>query len=300
MTGMRFARPVLMLCMLLSSFLLQQATSTTPIVLMHGITDNTSRLAHVVSYLQQQLPGVYVHNAEIGDGKWDSIFWGVLHQVNALCSELKADPKLAGGFNLIGFSQGGIINRGYLELCNDPPVKNFVSWVSPQMGVYGVPVLGDYTYLNETLDEIADCCAYDPWAQDNLSFFGYWRDPYALPTYVDKCVYLSPLNNERSIKNPTYKQNVLSLKNFIMGYSLIDDILIPKETGWFGTYAANSTTVVVPLEQQTFYINDWIGLRTLSETGRLLRFTTTCAHNDYDTSCFDSYFTKYVLPFLKD
>ena len=37
--------------------------------------------------------------------------------------------------------------------------------------------------------------------------------------------------------------------------------LIPRETGWFGTYAANSDTTIVPLENQPFYVNDWIGLR---------------------------------------
>jgi hypothetical protein len=35
--------------------------------------------------------------------------------------------------------QGAILMRGYLERCNQPKVKNFISWVSPQMGVYGVP-----------------------------------------------------------------------------------------------------------------------------------------------------------------
>ncbi len=80
------------------------------------------------------------------------------------CKALAADPNLAGGFNSIGVSQvktfldkvnlvrpagadcvrrdpiqGAILMRGYLERCNQPKIKNFISWVSPQMGVYGVP-----------------------------------------------------------------------------------------------------------------------------------------------------------------
>jgi palmitoyl-protein thioesterase len=41
---------------------------------------------------------------------------------------------------------------------------------------------------------------------------------------VQEKVFLSDINNEREEKNPTYKQNVLSLENFIMGYSTIDAV----------------------------------------------------------------------------
>jgi hypothetical protein len=35
--------------------------------------------------------------------------------------------------------------------------------------------VGHWEYLNVTLDEIADCCVYQDWAQSLLSFAGYWR-----------------------------------------------------------------------------------------------------------------------------
>jgi hypothetical protein len=42
--------------------------------------------------------------------------------------------------------------RGYLERCNQPKIKNFISWVSPQMGVYGVPnVRGVLPYITTHL-----------------------------------------------------------------------------------------------------------------------------------------------------
>jgi hypothetical protein len=62
--------------------------------------------------------------------------------VELICKALAADPNLAGGINVLGTSQGGILMRGYLERCNNPPVKNFISWVAPMMGVYGCPVVG--------------------------------------------------------------------------------------------------------------------------------------------------------------
>jgi hypothetical protein len=110
--------------------------------------------------------------------------------------------------------QGAILMRGYLERCNQPKIKNFIAWVSPQMGVYGVPNVrrppislpviavcshhsppgecrklvvtltrgvqyGSWKYLNVTLDDIADCCIYDDWAQELFSFAGYWRGTVA-------------------------------------------------------------------------------------------------------------------------
>jgi hypothetical protein len=35
--------------------------------------------------------------------------------------------------------------------------------------------VGHWEYLNATLDDIADCCVYEQWAQDLFSFAGYWR-----------------------------------------------------------------------------------------------------------------------------
>jgi palmitoyl-protein thioesterase len=269
----------------------------TPVVLMHGIADTNASMAHMKHLIEQKLPGVYVRALEITtyDG---SIFTGIDLQVEMACKALAADPNLAGGFNSIGVSQGAILMRGYLERCNQPKVKNFISWVSPQMGVYGVPNWGSWEYLNVTLDDIADCCIYDEWAQDVFSFAGYWRDPFALAEYVQRKIFLSDINNEREEKNPIYKQRILDLESFVMSYSTIDEVLIPRETGWFGAFANNSVASVVPLDEQPMYKYDWIGLRTLHETGRLHRFTTSCVHNDYAGPCFEQYFIPNVLPIL--
>jgi len=269
----------------------------TPVVLMHGITADNGTMSHVVSLLQQHIPGIYVKAPNLG-GWWDSIFTGMDEMVDKFCSELKADPNLQGGINLIGFSQGGPVTRGYLERCNNPPVKNYVGWVSPQGGVYGVPKVGHIKYLNWTLDDLADCCVYDDWVQDLISWAGYWRDPYELSNYEQNCKFLPDIDNARSAKNPTYKTNVLSLKNFIMSYSLVDETLIPPQTGWFGVYAPNQEYNVVPLEERRIWTEDWIGLKTLNATGRLHRFTTECSHGDYSSSCFDKYFMENVFPYL--
>jgi hypothetical protein len=44
--------------------------------------------------------------------------------------------------------------------------------------------VGHWQYLNVTLDEIADCCIYQNWAQNLLSFAGYWRGNHSLSTFT--------------------------------------------------------------------------------------------------------------------
>ncbi|MDR3738002.1 MAG: hypothetical protein P4L40_03190 [Terracidiphilus sp.] len=56
-------------------------------------------------------------------------------QVDQFAAAVRADPKLADGFNVVGLSQGGLIVRAYVEQYNDPPVYNLVS-------ICGVQVCG--------------------------------------------------------------------------------------------------------------------------------------------------------------
>ena len=96
-------------------------------------------MSHTEQWIQEDFPGIYIHNAEIGNGKRDSLLMNINKQVDELASQLLADPKLQQGFNMVCHSQGGLLCRAYVERYNDPPVYNFMSWAGPQDGVYGVP-----------------------------------------------------------------------------------------------------------------------------------------------------------------
>merc|ERR1719414_680285 len=60
-------------------------------------------------------------------------------QVDQFARVVRADPKLAQGFNAIGFSQGNTVIRGYIHRYNSPPVKSFVSMHGVIMGVAAIP-----------------------------------------------------------------------------------------------------------------------------------------------------------------
>eukprot|EP01137_Pigoraptor_chileana_P011287 Opistho-2@61897 len=289
-----------------------------PIAIMHGISASASSLDFMAKFIAEKVPGIYVKNLEVGNGDVDSFFMPMEKQVDSLCRQLKEDTNLAGGFNLLGVSQGGLVARGYLERCNDPPVHTFISWVSPQAGQYGVPIVNDAcnkvtknaTYC-ELLDDIFNKISYAGALQAHVTFAEYWKDPFALTEYATDSRYLADINNERGLAcpdddtacfrgsvNATYKNNMLALENFLLIHSAVDDTLVPMATSAWGFYAPGDLTQIIPLEDSYIYRNDVNGLRTLDATGRLRRFTTMCAHADYSSECFQKYFGDFVVPFL--
>jgi len=257
----------------------------------------------VVELLERLFPGIYVHNLVIGDHteQGASLFWSMGKQINSICEQLRDDPMLNNTkINVVGFSQGGVGLRGFLERCNYPPVRNFISWHAPQGGQFGCPGINGVPGFNITCARLFSCCTYTELTQNQLSVAEYWITPFRYEDYVEKSRLLADIDNLRPNKNETYKQNMLSLENFVMSMSSVETVLNPPESSWFGFYAPGQADIVQPLEDMDMYKNDWNGLRTLAETGRLHRFMTDCPHSDFGSQCFDHYFIANVVPFLNN
>ncbi|KAL8154765.1 hypothetical protein AgCh_000209 [Apium graveolens] len=90
-----------------------------------------------------------------------------------------------------------------------------------------------------------------------------------------------------------------------------DIILIPRETALFGYYKDGSWSTILPAQKVTsvpesdnqslyprtkLYLEDWIGLRTLDEAGKVKFITLSGRHLEISSSDMK----KYVLPYLKD
>jgi len=298
-----------------------------PIVLLHGISSEKSELTSVANWLSDNLPN-QIYNIEIGNGKLDSMFKTMDWQLNELCYEIYNIQELANGFHFIGMSQGGLLARGYVERCNKYPVINLITWVSPHGGVYG---------FDEKYFEFNN--VYKPFYQNIYSFSGYWKDPYRYNMYLAGASYLPYLNNEKYNKHstgsyPEYpvmydilfdyeymennydyqlidwfpeqnKENMLSLKNFVMIWSPNDDVLSPPESGKFSFYKIMESILeyeepltVLDLFDSEQFIEDWIGLRTLWESNRLHILATNCTHSGHKTAeCFPQ-LEELTFPFL--
>lgn len=258
-----------------------------PTVLMHGLTASSDKLDGVKGWIEADYPGMYVKNVEIGDGSIDSIFWGLEHQVAEFARQIRADPELKDGFNAIGHSQGGIITRAYVAFYNDPPVHNLIAWSGPEGGVFGIPEINSLI-CNDTicplLDEIADDLINGRWTeqvmQDNIGPAAYWRDPYNLTDYA-KLTLLAKMNNEIPNKNKTVKENMLKLNLFATAKADKDYVVIPPSAAWFNFFADNSNTTVIDYKDSEAYKEDWIGLKTLDESKRWIRWEVPCKHGDY-------------------
>ncbi len=261
--------------------------ATKPIVLMHGILSDISKVAPVATWLHNSTNSTPVYTIEIGNGKSTSISSPMPDQLFIFCSKLndlnkQLDGNLSSGFNLIGISQGGLIARGYVQHCNDPPVDSLITWVTPHGGVYGFPIPDIYT----------------PAKQLENSWAGYWRDPYQYKKYLSESAYLAKLNNEQpSINSAQYAARLAGLKQFVMIWSPLDDILDPPESGKFSQYVPGILPLrVAPVETTGIWTD--LSLDILNSTERLHIFETDCDHADHVTpECLNSW-GHYTLPYL--
>ncbi len=74
------------------------------------------------------------------------------------------------------------------------------------------------------------------------------QDPFDLDKYIEKAMYLPDINNERTHKNATYKQNMISLKNVVLVYGTEDTVIVPRQTAWFWFWQNNSDTELIQMQ----------------------------------------------------
>lgn len=98
----------------------------------------------------------------------------------------------------------------------------------------------------------------------------YFRDPQKLDEYLENSNWLADINNEREVKNETYKAHLESLDNFWMYKFSEDTTVVPAETEWFQDITGEGENrTVVPLQNRTLYKEDWLGLKALDEKNAL-------------------------------
>jgi len=292
-----------LLGILLLPYIVIGAATPRPTVLWHGMGDTCCynfSMGRIKQMIEDQLPGIYVYSIEVGDSvdddEWNGFFMNVNDQVDYVCQKLASDPELANGFNAMGFSQGSQFLRAYVERCNNPPVHNLISIGGQHQGVYGFPKCPALnSTICEYIRELLDIGAYVGWVQDFLVQAEYWHDPFNEAEYLEDCVFLPDINNENSI-NQTYKNNIMSLQNFVMVKFTEDTMVQPIESEWFGFYVIGQDQEVIPLQQTDLYIQDWIGVKTLDQQGKLQFLSVVGDHLQFT----DQWFYENMIPLLNN
>ncbi|CAL5984928.1 Palmitoyl-protein_thioesterase [Hexamita inflata] len=271
-----------------------------PIVLMHGILEDGNAMMNASKWLKQEIPGLYVKICDVGIGKERSIFTSVEDQLAEFVICVNNDPQLKDGFIGLGFSQGGLVVRGYLERYNHImfPMLRFIGLASPLAGEFcGVQsdclfILQFPDWLNELINNIE----FSDFMFEHFSITSYWRDPYHLQSYLQNGRYLLDLDNERQF-NPQYKKNFMSVDKLVLFGSEHDGIIQPWQSSWFGFWKEGTDSIIEPMEKRSVYENDLFGLKTMNEEGRIVLKKTSNTHvkNIHN----ELFITKELAPFVK-
>ncbi|XP_058211949.1 uncharacterized protein LOC131324110 isoform X5 [Rhododendron vialii] len=268
--------PNLFIIIILALTFTVTSTYSLPFVVFHGIADKCSG-TEVTRFteLLSNWSGAEGYCIEIGNGVRDSWFMPLMKQTTIACEKVKNMSELSEGYNIVGLSQGNMVGRGVVEFCDGAPqVKNFISLAGPHAGIASLPFCGEH-----------------------LAPANYLKVPTDIDGYMKGCKFLPELNNEHvNHTNTTYKERFASLENLVLIMFEQDKVLVPKETSLFGYYPDGTWSTVLPAQETKLYTEDWIGLKTLDEAGKVKFINVSGGHLHISTSDM----LKYIVPYLED
>lgn len=221
--------------------------------------------------------------------------------VDYFADVIRNDPKLAGGFNAVGLSQGNSLIRGYIQKYNDPPVNAFLSVHGTVMGVAAFPScfaqekpLG---LLCKALAELLGDLAYLPFAQDVLFQADYYRAAAKVDTdNYKKHSQLAGWNNEFPLTaNATYKMNFAKTKRFAMVKALKDTMVYPNEGQWWGALEDGKYGKALTMKETRLYKEDLFGLKTADEAGKISFESTPGDHLEFTDAELYGWIQKYFI-----
>lgn len=272
-----------------------------PIVLAHGMGDScfNSGMKQITDIAGQAM-GVYSVCVPTGDTQgsdtMNGFFMTMNKNVDVFAAKVKKDPKLAGGFNAAGFSQGNSIIRGYIERYNDPPVHGWLSVHGTGMGVAGFPQCDPSGLLGpvcDILDEILGLAAYTSLSQSILFQANYYRDPMFLNNTAYKThSQIADWNNENNMTE-SYKTNFESVSVYAMIRAMGDTMVWPNIGEWWGQYTPGQFKTEQTIKETDLYKQDLFGLRTVDEAGKIFYNSTKGNHLDFTEAQFTFWLNAY-------
>jgi palmitoyl-protein thioesterase len=251
---------------------------------------NEKSMGKLKTIIEERIPGIYVHPIRIGKTEEEDKSYGFLdeiqRQVLEVCDTLKADENLKDGFNAIGFSQGGLFLRAYVQLCNTPPIKKLITFGSPHAGVADIPNCRENDGVGCSISRsLVKFGVYTGFVQHRVVQAQYYKMPSNLDAYLSYNIFLPYLNKEIDGAEALFKNNLKTLDKFVMVRFEDDDMVIPGKTAWFGFQ--DEQGVEIPMEKSDLYIQDKIGMKYLNENGRLVFDSWPGRHLQIDLEKFE-------------
>jgi palmitoyl-protein thioesterase len=283
-----------------------------PVLIWHGLGDNYAAdgINDIAELIQEINPGTFVYPIRLAEDpssdRSASFLGNTTEQIAAVCAEIAKHPILstAPAIDALGFSQGGLFLRAYVQRCNAPPVRSLVTFGSPHNGISEYAGCGTTDWLCKGAMALLHTNTWSAFVQSRLVPAQYYRDldpDTGLPSegYIDNSNLLADINNERKLKNKTYAKNIAKLTNFVMFAFGEDETVIPKQSEWFAE--VNGTTEEVTyLKDRPLYKEDWLGLKELDRKGGLIFKTAPGQHMRLSDEVLNTTFAEYFGPLEKE
>lgn len=274
-----------------------------PVVFGHGMGDSCFNpgMKQITADTAKHL-GVYGVCIPTGNSQSADTINGFLlnmdKSVDVFAAKIRADPKLANGFNAIGFSQGNSLIRGYIQKYNDPPVNVALHVHGTVVGVAAIPQCnpaGLGGFICKAIANLAGDFAYNGLVQAHLFQADYLRVPgketgNAYKTHSQ----LAAWNNEGATTNSTFKDNFLKTKKYVMVKAMGDTMVFPNEGEWWGHFKDSKMKEVVPMNQTEWYTSDLFGLKTADQAGRIHFETTPGNHLQFTEAELYGWVDQYL------
>lgn len=268
-----------------------------------GLGDSFDRMAPITDLLNRVHEGTYTKVVKLGTSPAadsEATFVGnVSAQVDQVCAELAADNILstAPAIDALGFSQGGLFLRAYVERCRDgPAVRSLVTLGSPHNGITEVSCRN-----NVVCHGLYWLFKLNPFAarvQSTVVPAQYYRpaaDSAKFADYLESSGLLADVNNERTLKDKAYADAVAGLDALVMVMFEQDTQVVPKESAWFED-SDGPNGVSTPLRARELYRDDWLGLRRLDRNGGLHFRSVDGEHMQFEDEFLEGLASEFFGP----
>ena len=275
--------------------------SKLPTVFAHGMGDScfNAGMKEITADTGKHI-GSYAVCVPTGDNWLTDTINGFLQpmdkSVDIFAEKIRKDANLKGGFNMVGFSQGNSLIRGYIHKYNDPPVRNVLHVHGTVSGVSGFPQIDpSKSALGRGISQLCGDLAFNSLVQGILFQADYFRDPRK--TNASDYLAHSQLalwNNEDSTRvNATYKANFVTVNKYVMVKALLDTMVFPNEGEHWGHFEDGTSYKAIPMAETRWYKEDLFGLKTVDEAGKIHFETTPGNHLQFTETDLFGWVDKY-------
>lgn len=194
----------------------------------------------------------------------------------------------------ISVTEAFFINRRALaQVCAYPPMKNMISLGAPQNGLHAFPTCERrFGQFCGPLHWAISTGAYTQLSQKFIAPATYWHD-LDEERYRSGSTFLAVINNENEY-NLDLVRNLHNLKRMVLVKYTKDKAIVPNSSSWFGWYDSNGNEV--PMEQTSIFIRDRLGLKHMSDQGKILFLLCEGEHMQLDPN----WFVQNVMPILME